>query len=84
MLIGIIGAGKHRQGAGLYIGIKVAGHLKVGCAVGEQCVDENRRYSASPNPPTVTLAPSPSPSPSPTSASASASEVRATILSTHE
>jgi len=80
MLIGIIGAGKHRQGAGLYIGIKVAGHLKVGCAVGEQCVDENRRYSASPNPPTVTLAPSPSPSPT----SASASEVRATILSTHE
>lgn len=78
MLIGIIGAGKHRQGAGLYIGIKVAGHLKVGCAVGEQCVDENRRYSASPNPPTVTLAPSPSPT------SASASEVRATILSTHE
>ncbi len=80
MLIGIIGAGKHRQGAGLYIGIKVAGHLKVGCAVGEQCVDENRRYSASPNPPTVTLAPSPSPSPT----SASASEMRATILSTHE
>ena len=77
MLIGIIGAGKHRQGAGLYIGIKVAGHLKVGCAVGEQCVDENRRYSASPNPPTVTLAPSPSPSPT----SASASEMRATILS---